>query len=223
MRRSKRANISKWFAEIVYWTLNTFFPTLQLFFESGLSCTIEGAPIPDVYVGLDAHLRFRLTDLTYEEDGRVIKSIRPSKFANIDTGIAIKEASIATRTSIAVQPVNKQDKVHSKQRSKTVAIIKNEDHVVVGLKLQGMDTMGYVWAKASSSVKAQPVTWADVRIAGLREDVPSPALAFPLNHIKPGDQVLMTNKKSIVGNLVIPEQDEGSPHEKKSKNVRNGI
>jgi hypothetical protein len=180
----------------VYWTLNTFFPTLQLFFESGLSCTLDGGRLPNAVIGLDPQLRFRLTDCTYEEDGRITKTVRPDKFVRSSSGIPVKEAIVAQRTSIALAPVEQAGTLPPSRNSS--AKILQEEHVVVGLRLEGMSRMAYIWAKVQGPSGQGEKTWGDVRIAGLRKDIPCPCLGFPLSIIKPGSQVQLVTKGSLM-------------------------
>jgi hypothetical protein len=181
--------------------LNTFFPTLQLFFESGLSCTIDGSHLPDAIVGLDPLLRFRLTDGTYEEEGRIVKTMRPDKFAQSGVGIAIKEAVIAQRTSIAVKPAHLGNGELSRRLpSATVA---QETHTVVGLRLEGMSKMNYIWAKRPTLSSHDAKTWGDVRLSGLRDDVPAPNLGFAMYAVKPGGEVEVVAKKSQVSSRLL--------------------
>jgi hypothetical protein len=174
--------------------MNTFFPTLQLFFESGLSCTIDGSSLSGAAVGLDALLRFRLTDCTHEEDGRLVKTMRPDKFTRSDTGIAIKDAVMAQRTSIAVRPCD--DRVGAVSQSGST--LESEIHEVIGLRLEGMHQMAYVYAKAQASAGSENRTWGTVRLAGLREDVPFPSVVFPLRSMKPGEEVMTVSKESHI-------------------------
>ncbi|KAF1975122.1 hypothetical protein BU23DRAFT_552545 [Bimuria novae-zelandiae CBS 107.79] len=129
---------------IIYWTMNTFFPTLHLFFESGRSCNIEGTHLPGARVGLDPTLRSRLTDLTHEEDGRLVNTIIPKKLVPRPS-IRILEAKVACRYSIAVK------ETHQVRSGRPVTTIVEEQHVAIGLRLQGMTSMAYVWAKVPRS------------------------------------------------------------------------
>jgi hypothetical protein len=181
--------------------MNTFFPTLQLFFESGLSCTIDGGRLPDAFVGLDPLLRFRLTDCTYEEHGRIVKTMRPDKFAQSGVGIAIKEAIIAQRTSVAFISAELGNRELSKRRPN--ATVARETHTVVGLRLDGMSKMAYIWAKRQASSCHDDRTWGDVRLAGLRDDVPAPNLGFSMYAVKPGGEVEVVVRKSQVRNRLL--------------------
>ncbi|KAF2831097.1 hypothetical protein CC86DRAFT_134804 [Ophiobolus disseminans] len=181
---------------IVYWSMNSLFPTLQLFFESGRSCTIDGGRLPDAVVGLDPQLRFRLTDCTFEENGRMTRSMTPDKFAHSDRGILIKEAVVAQRTSVAMIPVKTED--DASMRSPPGMVLAQELHTVIGLKLEGMDKIGYIWAKSRIQSGCDNQTWGDVRIAGLRDDAPSPLLALPIYAIKPGGEVSLVAKESQI-------------------------
>ncbi|KAF1840392.1 uncharacterized protein K460DRAFT_389935 [Cucurbitaria berberidis CBS 394.84] len=190
--------------KIIYWTMNTFFPTLQLFFESGLSCTIDGTRLPGATVGLDPRLRFRLTDCTHEEDGCIIRSTLPEKFASSGTGLVIREACIAQRTSIVVKLVESEDRTISSP-SPPLATIAQESHTVVGLRLEGMSKMAYIWAKAKSPSGSKGKTWGDVRIAGLRKDVPAPLLGYPEGTMKPGSQATVVVKESMISGSPLGE------------------
>ncbi|KAF1832359.1 hypothetical protein BDW02DRAFT_581282 [Decorospora gaudefroyi] len=174
--------------KIVYWTMNTFFSTLQLFFESGRSCTIDGGQLPNATIGLDPALRFKLTDPTHEEDGCVVNSILPRRFPLSGTGLVIKQALVAQRTSISVLA---PDSSSSKQ-----ARIVTEVHTVVGLRLKGMERMAYVWAKRPAVSEQR--TWGDVRVAGLRDDIPIPFVGVSGRGMKPGGQSTVVVKESLI-------------------------
>lgn len=169
--------------------MNTFFPTLQLFFESGLSCTISCEQLHNVSVGIDPKLRFRLTDLTHEEEGVVVKSPLPEKFV---ASIRILESVVAERTSISTKPVANSGKYQN-------ASIVREAHMVVGLRLEGMTNMGYVWAKTNEpSGNNENRAWGDASVGGLREDIPAPFFGFPTKKTKMGGQVSVVEKGSMV-------------------------
>jgi hypothetical protein len=178
--------------------MNTFFPTLQLFFESGLSCTLDGSGLPEPLVGLDPSLRFRLTDCTYEENGCVFKTTRPEKFVGPGTGICIEDAIIARRTSVAVKPCEAHIEQPSSQLAGARARLSEEVHTVIGLRLRGMSTMSFVWAKARPTSVVGERTWGNVRIGGLREDMPAPILGLPLQTVKPGGEIAVLSKKSQI-------------------------
>ncbi|KAH3909138.1 hypothetical protein HBH56_168660 [Parastagonospora nodorum] len=182
--------------KIVYWSMNTFFPVLQLFFESGRSCIIDGGRLSSAEIGLDPALRFRLTECTYEEDGRIVKSIRPERFAHTGGGIRILEAIIAQRKSIAVRSQASGTGVYTPLL--TGSTIVHEIHTVVGLKLDGMRDVAYVWAKSSNSSATGEKHWGDVRPAGPRDDIPAPCLGFPMHLIKPGCEVPVFSKECQV-------------------------
>jgi hypothetical protein len=182
---------------IVYWSLNTFFPTLQLFFESGLSCTIDGSQLLGAAVGLDPKLRFRLTDVTHEEEGRAVTGMLPTKFARSSAAINILEATIAHRTSIATRSTISRDLLHS-PKARAAGIVR-EVHIVVGLRLSGMDEIGYVWTKTELPLrKDEGKAWGDVRLAGLRADVPAPSLGLATDFPKPGDRLTVVEKCSMI-------------------------
>jgi hypothetical protein len=177
--------------------MNTFFPVLQLFFESGRSCTIDGGRLSNAAIGLDPALRFRLTDCSHEEDGRITKSIRPERFVHAGGGIRIIQATIAQRKSVTVRSRASGSGVCTPLF--TGSTIAQEVHTVVGLKLEGMRDVAYVWARSSTSSDEGEKHWGDVRPAGLRDDIPAPYLGFPMQLIKPGREVPVFSKDSQVG------------------------
>jgi hypothetical protein len=190
--------------------MNTFFPTLQLFFASGGSCTLDGGHLLNTNIGLDPELRFRLTDCTHEEDGRIFKTVRPDKFTHAGSGIVIREATIARRTSIAVHPEEMAGKISSQPGQ---AEIREEVHTVVGLRLQGMKKMAYVWAKSQDPRSSGNDTlWGHVRIAGVRHDIPATHLGFPLHHVKPGSEVEIVSKKSRMSSKQLSSGDKRQVH-----------
>ncbi|KAF1937842.1 hypothetical protein EJ02DRAFT_426277 [Clathrospora elynae] len=180
---------------IVYWTMNTFFPSIQIFFESGRSVTIDGSRLPDATIGLDSSLRFKLTDCTHEEDGRVVHSILPEKYPSSGTGLTVREAVIAQRTSIALKSVQSTSHL---SRPTTTTTIETEIHTVVGLRLKGMTKMAYIWAKVETPSWGENKTWGDVRIAGLRYDMPIPSTCLPDRPTKPGSQTTVVIKDSLI-------------------------
>ncbi|KAF2626838.1 hypothetical protein BU25DRAFT_411365 [Macroventuria anomochaeta] len=181
----------------MYWNLNTFFPTLQLFFESGLSCTIDGGQLSGALIGLDSRLRFRLTDCTHEEQGRVTKGMLPEKFARSGADIRILEATVAQRTSIAMKPTAPTCQLLT-PKAQGLDIV-HEVHTVIGLRLSGMNEMGYVWARAEMlSRMAEGRIWGDVRLAGLRNDVPAPFLGLAADFPKPGGELRVVEKGSMI-------------------------
>ncbi|KAF2132775.1 hypothetical protein P153DRAFT_414595 [Dothidotthia symphoricarpi CBS 119687] len=184
--------------KIVHWTMNTFFPSLQLFFESGLSCTVDCGKLPDAILGLDQNLRFRLTDCTHEENGRLTRTTLPEKFARTGAAIEINSAVIAQRTSIAIKPGAHRSDGRLPNTS-TVTIVE-EVHTVVGLRLEGMNEMGYIWAKTMTPLEERKDrTWGDVRVGNLKEDVPVPFLGFPQRVTKAGAKAIVVIKKSMIG------------------------
>jgi hypothetical protein len=180
----------------MYWSMNTFFPVLQLFFESGRSCIIDGGHLSNAEIGLDPALRFRLTECTHEEDGRIVKSIRPERFAQAGGGIRILQATVAQRKSVAVRSQTSRTGVYTPLL--TGSDIFQEVHTVVGLKLEGMRDVAYVWARSSTSSVEGDKHWGDVRPAGLRDDIPAPCLGFPMHLIKPGREVPVFSGESQV-------------------------
>ena len=181
--------------EIVHWTLNTFFPTLQLFFKSRRSCTLEGAQRSGAVVGLDPTLRFRLTDLTHEEDGRLVRTMLPEKLVGTSPSIAVLDASAACRTSIGVEQ-NLAEETQSLSPAPPTASIVEEQHMVVGLRLEGMKHMAYVWTRVPTASGHR--TWGDMRIAGVRDDIPVPFLGFPQRRMKLGGEVVVVRKESMI-------------------------
>ena len=180
---------------ITHWTLNTFFPSLHLFFASGHSVHIEGSFLASSLVGLDAPLRHRLTSLTYEENGLLTRTIVPAKFQPTPS-IRILEATVGVRTSVAVK---ESARVES---SRPLTSIAEETHVVVGLRLQGMQEVGYVWARRPVAlVGREESMWGHVRVAGWRGDVPVPVVGFPQEG-KPGARVRVVKKGSMVARKV---------------------
>lgn len=180
-------------AGIVHWTMNTFFPALQLFFESGLSCWIEGSQLPGAFVGLDLALRFRLTDLTHEEDGSLVNTILPKRDITSASAIRILQATVACRNSIAVK------ETHQFLDARPVTTIAQEQHIVVGLRLEGMASMGYVWAKIpGTTVGVAGRMWGHVRIAGMKNDVPVPFVRFPRTGAKLGAESNVVMKESMI-------------------------
>lgn len=191
--------------EIIYWNMNTFFPTLQLFFESGLSCTIDGGGLPGAIVGMDQNLRFRLTDCMHEVQGRFSKSIVPEKFAHSSASTRILEATFAQRTSVATKPRASSGRL-STLESQQLNIVQ-EAHTVVGLRLSGMTDMGYVWTRTEvPSTHGGERQWGDVRLAGLRNDIPAPFLGLPAEWTKPGKELMVVEKGSMI---ILPEATPG--------------
>ncbi|KAF3051980.1 hypothetical protein E8E11_010135 [Didymella keratinophila] len=73
-----------------------------------------------------------------------------------------------------------------------------ETHTVVGLRLSGMAEMGYVWAKTEvSSAQAGGRQWGDMRLAGLRDDIPAPFLGLPSGLPKLG-ALMVVDKGSMI-------------------------
>jgi hypothetical protein len=176
--------------------MNTFFPTLQLFFASGRSCTIDGGRLSGAMVGLDAQLRFRLTDCTHEEEGRIVKSMWPDKYSRIIPGIRIKEAVVAQRSSMAFRSKKSGDGAQ-KPSLPSVSLVQ-EVHTVVGLRLDGMKELAFVWARVRPHTDREGQTWSDVRVGSVRDDAPSPVLVLPMHAIKSGGEVLLVDKASQI-------------------------
>ncbi|KAF7674913.1 hypothetical protein GT037_006676 [Alternaria burnsii] len=166
--------------KIVYWTLNTFFPTLHLFFESGRSCVIDGGRLSDAFVGLDPALRFKLTDCAHEEEGRVSNSILPERFSDSGIGLVIQEAVVSQRTSIAVK--NSQQWA---PRDPPQFRIVTEMHTVIGLRLRGMNKMAFIWARTKAPSGGR--LWGDIRLTLSDKCLePSSYNNLQLNIIMPG-------------------------------------
>lgn len=171
--------------------MNTFFPCLHLFFENGLSVQIDGSQLPDAVLGLDPELRSRLTDVTHEEEGSLMNTIIPQKLKV--PSIRILVATVACRRSIAVK------ETHQILSARPVTTIVGEDHAVVGLQLEGMKSIAYIWARLPSTVV--PVAgrmWGNVRIGGIRDDIPIPFVGFPEANVKPGQKSAVVLKDSMV-------------------------
>lgn len=184
-------------AEIVYWSLETFFPTLQLFFESGLSCTIEGGQLPGAKISLDSKLRFRLTDCTHDELGRITRGMLSERFVRSSASIRILEETMAQRTSIAVRPTVSMS--HLLSSSSQGMCIVREVHTVIGLRLSGMKEIGYIWAKAEVLSRiAEDRIWGDVRLAGLRDDILVPFLGLAAGFPKLGGELTVVEKRSMI-------------------------
>ncbi|KAH9873433.1 hypothetical protein IAQ61_004056 [Plenodomus lingam] len=185
---------------IIYWTLGTFSPSLQLFFESGLSCMIDAGRATDAMVGLDEDLRLQLENYTHEENGRIIKTPMPKKFEYAAKGLVIREAVIARRTSAAIKFHHPSDPLHvpSSISNSALASIVHEQHTVVGLRVDGMSRMAYVWAKVGSLSKGRDATWAGVGISGIRNDIPVPFLGHPGECMRPGSEATLVVKESLI-------------------------
>jgi hypothetical protein len=183
--------------------MNTFFPALQLFFKSGRSCTIDSGRLPDAAVGLDARLRFRLTDLTHEEQGVVEHTVLPEKFRGSSPGIRIVAAEVAQRISIRVQPVM-PTYIGCWTSLRPKAEIHREVHQVIGLRLEGMQEMGYVWAKSEPAHPLADRKWGDVEVCGLRDDIPRPLVTEPQDDAKSGARVEVVRKKSMIEKCRLP-------------------
>ncbi|KAF2187694.1 hypothetical protein K469DRAFT_725172 [Zopfia rhizophila CBS 207.26] len=156
--------------QITGYTVNTFFPALQLFFNSGRAVTIEGGTLRHARIHLDPILRFRLTHLIHEEDGIIYNPITTKPLP-----IKILEVAIAERESVAAKlRLPMYDKDDEKVKVDGIWV---ERHVVVGLRLEGIKEMGYV--SVCDDVDEVGRYWGDVRVSGLRGDVPSPFAVLP--------------------------------------------
>lgn len=170
---------------------------MQLYFESGRSCTISCSRASSETIGLDNTLRSRLTDLTYDENGVTTTSIIPLKFAHL-APIEILETTVAVRTSVTVRP--RPTTVQLDTRAVDIGSnIVHESHSVVGLKLKGMKEIGFVWAimKSSSGV-GQYKTWKPVELASIRDDVPHPFQGWPGQEGKMGSRTNVVVKQSMI-------------------------
>lgn len=131
------------------------------------------------------------------------KSPLPAKFAHQAKGLVIREAVVAQRSSIAVKsgPAIQGDMSSSSSSCspgpQAAAIISNV-HTVVGLRLEGMSDIAYVWAKVDGPVGGEGAVWGDVRITGLRTDVPAPVLGYTGKAIKPGYRRKVVVKESMI-------------------------
>lgn len=135
----------------------------------------------------------------------------PEKFARLGASIRVLEAAIAQRTSVAVRSRALRGRL-STTDSQDLDLVQ-EIHTVVGLRLSGMTEMGYVWAKTEvSSAQAGSCQWGDMRLAGLRDDVPAPFLGLPSGLPKPGGELMVVDKGSMIKPLVTtssgPERPE---------------
>lgn len=121
----------------------------------------------------------------------------PEKFAHSSAGIRILEATVAQRVSIAVKFTAATGQLHS-SKSQDMKIVR-EVHTVIGLRLSGMDKIGYVWAKTESpsSVDGGRM-WGDVRLAGLRSDIPAPFLGLPEHLLKAGSELMVVTTGSMI-------------------------
>lgn len=191
--------------------MNAFFPTLHLFFESGRSCIISSEPClseqkacPNIRVGLDPELKFRLTDCSHQEDGQAIMGTAPAKFSEFQNGLYVQEVAVARRTSVSTLPMQVRSSTHLPSPSLPASRIVENEHVVVGLRLKGMSELGYVWAKSEVS----QVTWIGVQIGDVRTDVPAPALGLPASLMKPGGQMTIFVEESMIRDPNIKEEEE---------------
>lgn len=69
----------------------------------------------------------------------------------------------------------------------------------MGLRLEGMQKMGYVWARVDSpTLSTNSCTWHDVSVVGLRDDVPVPFVGFPRKNAKMGSRIAVVKKESMM-------------------------
>ncbi|KAF2750806.1 hypothetical protein M011DRAFT_464615 [Sporormia fimetaria CBS 119925] len=112
------------------------------------------------------------------------------------------EATIAERTSIAVQPASVADsRPPSRPGSRPSTSLQTEKHLVVGLRLEGMQKMGYVYAKADVDPNSNNRMWHDVSVVGLRDDIPVPFVVFPQRNSKMGSRVGVVRKDSLINGI----------------------
>lgn len=140
-------------------------------------------------------LRFRLTDLNHEEDGRLFRTTLPEKSAGASPSIAILDATVACRTSIVVKRTPEEGTQSLEPTEKSMSI-GEEQHMVVGLRLEGMKKMAYVWTRAPTSSGHR--TWGNMRIAAMRNDIPIPYFGFPQKTTKLGGEALVVQKESVI-------------------------
>jgi hypothetical protein len=76
-----------------------------------------------------------------------------------------------------------------------------ETHIVVGLRLEGMQRMGYIWARVDTPPSNRTnQLWHDVSVVGLRDDVPVPFIGFPQRNAKMGSRVGIVRRDSMITN-----------------------
>ena len=185
--------------------MNTFFPTIQLFFEPGLSCTIDGGQLRGSIVGLDPVLRFRMTDCAHEEQGRAVQGILPEGPVDSGARIRILGATLAQRTSIALQ-ADPNLSPDSTMQDRTIV---HESHTVIGLRLSGMEKMGYIWAKCETPLTTvRGRVWGDVRLASLRDDVPAPFLGLAADIRDLAGELRVVEKESMITPAGLDRFDE---------------
>ena len=124
------------------------------------------------------------------------KTMRPEKFSRSIPGILIKEVVVAQRTSMVMRSAKLESNVQFPHPS--MVALAQETHTVVGLRLEGMSKMAYIWAAARTTSVCGDKIWGDVRIASLRDDVPSPLSGFPMQTIKAGGEVTLVAKESRI-------------------------
>lgn len=165
----------------------------------------------DAHVGLDEALRFRLQDCSHEEDGRVVKTTLPERFARAGAELMVQEAVIARRTSMAVAVASELSECPRDSAVATPlgvpssgsAALRSESHVVLGIRIEGMSSMGYVWARIGAQRQSRrqrrhAAAWTGVQLSGLRNDVPVPFLGDPGHALKPGTSEMIVCKQSLI-------------------------
>lgn len=71
-----------------------------------------------------------------------------------------------------------------------------------------MSEMGYVWGRVDGVVELGEVVdgeiqgeerrWGNVRVAGMRNDVPVPFVRFPVSGVRKGEEARVVEKGSLV-------------------------
>ena len=141
----------------------------------------------------------------------MLKSPLPKKFVGTDPSIRILEAVIADRVSIGTKPISDMGVHHAVN-------IACEAHVVIGLKLEGMSNIGYIWSKVDKgSGDRDATTWRDTTVSCLRNDVPAPLFELFPKHTGKESQIGVVKKESMMIHvrrssdklLLLPVQDPG--------------
>ncbi|KAH6638160.1 hypothetical protein C7974DRAFT_155448 [Boeremia exigua] len=111
--------------------------------------------------------------------------------------IKILEATVAQRTSTGVRPtISAAQSCRSKVQGLNIV---RESHTVIGLRLSGMNEMGYVWAKVETPLRtAEGRIWGNVRLAGLRNDIPAPFLGLAADCPAAEGKLKVVEKGSII-------------------------
>ncbi len=166
--------------------------------------------MPGTTVGLDSHLRFHLTDCTHEEQGRLSRGIIRESIKCPVPSIEILEATVARRTSVAVKPTVVTDQSLT-SKVEDLGVVR-ENHIVIGLRLRGMSEMGYIWVKTEVPYRtAAGRVWGDVRLAGLRDDVPASVLGLAAVYPIARNELQVVEKHSIISAIQGGLNDFGWP------------